>query len=125
MSEIDGVIFIRAAQGHTIKTINDSELLTEISDPSEVPICIHGTYKAALPIIMETGLNKMKRNHIHMAVGIPGEDEVITVLQNAGLPHHRRRGHHPEPAREAFPEFPELSDYTIDWSCKQRKRRVS
>ena len=83
LSEIDGVIFIRAAQGHTIKTINDSELLTEISDPAEVPICIHGTYKAALPIIMETGLNKMKRNHIHMAVGIPGEDEVISGMRKS------------------------------------------
>jgi 2'-phosphotransferase len=79
----DGTLLIRASQGHTIDSIADSELLTEILDASEVPICIHGTYKAFLPLILENGLNKMKRNHIHMAVGLPGADEVISGMRKS------------------------------------------
>jgi 2'-phosphotransferase len=79
----DGTLMIRASQGHTIDSIADSELLTEILDASEVPVCIHGTYKAFLPLILENGLNKMKRNHIHMAVGLPGADEVISGMRKS------------------------------------------
>lgn len=32
---------------------------------------------------MENGLNRMKRNHIHMACGIPGEDEVISGMRGS------------------------------------------
>lgn len=83
LSEIDGSTYIRAAQGHTLKCIDDAELLTEVTDPDEVPDCIHGTYKRFLPLIMEGGLNRMKRNHIHMARGIPGEDEVISGMRKS------------------------------------------
>jgi 2'-phosphotransferase len=79
----DGALMIRASQGHTIDSIADSELLTEVLDASEVPVCIHGTYKAFLPLILENGLNKMKRNHIHMAVGLPGADEVISGMRKS------------------------------------------
>lgn len=83
ISDVDGVLFIRAAQGHTLKGISDAELLTEIIDSAEVPVCIHGTYKRFLPLIMESGLNRMKRNHIHMARGIPGQDEVISGMRKS------------------------------------------
>lgn len=83
LSEVDGTLLIRAVQGHTIKTISDAELLTEIQDASEVPVCIHGTYKACLPLILENGLNKMQRNHIHMAAGLPGEDGVISGMRKS------------------------------------------
>ena len=83
ISEEEGIMYIRAAQGHTIKTISDSELLTEILDSSEIPVCVHGTYRAFLPLILENGLNRMKRNHIHMAVGIPGESEVISGMRKS------------------------------------------
>ncbi|KAJ1439812.1 phosphotransferase KptA/Tpt1, partial [Ochromonadaceae sp. CCMP2298] len=77
VEEINGVLMIRAAQGHTIKTISDEELLTEVTDAAELPVCVHGTYRAALPAILSTGLNRMKRNHIHMAVGLPGAFGVL------------------------------------------------
>ncbi|KAJ1405434.1 phosphotransferase KptA/Tpt1 [Ochromonadaceae sp. CCMP2298] len=62
---IRGTLMIRAAQGHTIKTISDEELLTEFTDAAELPVCMHGTYRAALPVILGTGLNRIKKNHIH------------------------------------------------------------
>ena len=51
-------------QGHTIKTINDEELLEEIKDPFLYEEVVHGTYYNCIDIIMKTGLNKMARNHI-------------------------------------------------------------
>lgn len=64
---------IRAVQGHSIDIIETNELLSRIIDPADVPICIHGSYKRFLSSIMATGLNKMSRNHIHMATGLPYE----------------------------------------------------
>ncbi|KAJ1391936.1 hypothetical protein B484DRAFT_425554 [Ochromonadaceae sp. CCMP2298] len=77
VEEISGTLLIRAAQGHTIKTISDEELLTEVTDAAELPVCVHGTYRSALPPILSAGLNRMKRNHIHMAVGLPGTFGVL------------------------------------------------
>lgn len=78
-----GQMMIRAAQGHTIDIVDDSALLTEILDASEVPVCIHGTYHAFLPSILEHGLSRMKRNHIHMATGMPNGDEVISGMRSS------------------------------------------
>jgi 2'-phosphotransferase len=83
VSEQHGRLMIRAVQGHTISSISDAELLTEIVDASEVPVCIHGTYKHCLPLILDGGLNRMKRNHIHMAAGMPGEGEVISGMRKS------------------------------------------
>lgn len=69
VSIVDGCEVIRAAQGHTISTVVDEELLTEITDPSLVPVCIHGTYRRAVDSILSTGLKKMRRNHMHFAPG--------------------------------------------------------
>ena len=41
---------------------------------------IHGTYYEPLDLIMKHGLNRMARNHIHMAVGWPGA-EVISGMR--------------------------------------------
>eukprot|EP01051_Picozoa_sp_SAG22_P032139 SAG22_NODE_13398_length_408_cov_0.831715_1_plen_114_part_01 len=41
-----GVEVIRANQGHTLRTVEDEALLTEIVDPAELPVCVHGTYLA-------------------------------------------------------------------------------
>jgi 2'-phosphotransferase len=83
LTEIDGILFIRAAQGHSLKCIDDEELLVEVLDSADIPICVHGTYKKFLPLIMDSGLNRMKRNHIHMAGGIPEEDEVISGMRKS------------------------------------------
>jgi 2'-phosphotransferase len=58
--------YMRANQGHSMGGIEASELLTQITDPSEIPVCIHGTYMKYWDAIKETGLSKMNRQHIHM-----------------------------------------------------------
>lgn len=68
--EREGKIMICANQGHSIETVNDSNLvqLTENTIPHEI---YHGTYKIKLPAIANTGgLSKMNRNHIHFASNI-------------------------------------------------------
>jgi len=68
-------------QGHTIKTINEEELLEEIKEPFTIEEVVHGTYLNCIEAIMKTGLNKMARNHIHMAKGLPGENGVISGMR--------------------------------------------
>lgn len=78
MQEVDGVLCVRAAQGHTIRHIEDEELLTRIEAPEEVPLAVHGTTMAAWKSIEKTGLNRGSRNHIHLAVDLPGSDKVVS-----------------------------------------------
>lgn len=73
---------MRAAQGHTIKAINDEELLTLITDPFKYLTVLHGTYKDPLPLIMKGGLSKMARNHVHMAIAM-NKDGVISGMRNS------------------------------------------
>lgn len=67
----DGKEYIRATQGHTIQSVTNDGLLEEIHSPSEIPVCIHGTYKKNLPGIMRDGLKRCSRNHIHLATDKP------------------------------------------------------
>lgn len=57
--------------------------LTPITDPSEAPEVIHGTYLKSWDIIKDQGLNKMGRNHIHFAAGEPGENGVISGMRSS------------------------------------------
>ena len=77
--------FIRANQGHTIEgVIDQDELLTLITNPTDYPIVVHGTYKDAWKLIQESGgLNRMARNHIHFATGLPGADGVISGMRSS------------------------------------------
>jgi 2'-phosphotransferase len=77
--------FIRANQGHTIQgVIDQDELLTPITNPTDYPIVVHGTYKDAWTLIQESGgLNRMERNHIHFATGLPGADGVISGMRSS------------------------------------------
>lgn len=77
----DGNVYIRANNGHTMTCIDEEKLLTRVMCPSEVPVCIHGTYWKAWQLIKASGLSKMKRNHIHFAVGLPDSDEVISGMR--------------------------------------------
>ena len=70
--EENSVWFIRAVQGHSMATVQTEDLLIKITNPFAYNQVIHGTYRDPLPLIMENGLNKMGRNHIHLAVGLPG-----------------------------------------------------
>ena len=77
------VMYIRANQGHTMKRIDDAALLTKVMSPEDVPVCIHGTYKKCRAPIERDGLSVMKRNHIHFAVGLPGEGGVISGMRSS------------------------------------------
>jgi 2'-phosphotransferase len=83
---IDGTgchMMIRANQGHTIKTINQDKLLSRVTSCSQIPICVHGTYFKSWIVIKTDGLNKMQRNHVHMAVGTPEEKDVISGMRSS------------------------------------------
>jgi 2'-phosphotransferase len=74
-------MMVRANQGHTIKTVDQEQLLTRINDCSEVPCCIHGTYFTSWELIKTSGLDKMARNHVHCAIGSPEEESVISGMR--------------------------------------------
>ncbi len=42
----------------------------------------HGTYLAAWPSIASAGLNKMRRQHVHFAAGLPGDSGVISGMRS-------------------------------------------
>lgn len=79
----DGESFIRATQGHSIKTIKDDAALTRITDPSAYPVAVHGTYARFLPAIREEGLRCGARNHIHIAIGEPGDGRVVSGARSS------------------------------------------
>jgi ERI1 exoribonuclease 3 len=72
---------IRANQGHSKGMINTSSLLTKITDPTQYPNVIHGTYFAAWSFIASSGLNRMKREHIHFAPGFPENNAVMSGMR--------------------------------------------
>lgn len=82
LGNTDNKMLIRANQGHSIDSINTDQILTRIIDPNSVPICVHGTYFKAWKSIKTSGLNKMKRNHIHMAIGTPEDNSVISGIRS-------------------------------------------
>ena len=70
---------IRANQGHTVEGVNPD--LKKLTEPFEMETVVHGTYAKHLSLIMKNGLSRMKRNHIHFAKGLPGEDGVISGMR--------------------------------------------
>lgn len=74
------VMEIRANQGHSVCNISNSWLLTRITEP--LPVCVHGTTPEAWNLIKNTGLSRMSRQHIHMAIGIPGDKQVISGMRS-------------------------------------------
>lgn len=41
-------------------------------------VCVHGTYKEYMESILELGLKRMKRLHVHFSSGLPTDGEVIS-----------------------------------------------
>jgi 2'-phosphotransferase len=77
-------LYIRANQGHSKEIgdkISDSMLLKEIKEPLQ--ICIHGTNLKAWKIIEKEGLSPMKRKHIHLAMGLPDDSNVISGMRTS------------------------------------------
>lgn len=79
--EENGELLIRANQGHTITTVESESLLKPILSAEEVSVCVHGTYKRNLDSILESGLKRMKRLHVHFSCGLPTDGEVISGMR--------------------------------------------
>ncbi|KAG4210979.1 hypothetical protein ERO13_A02G078703v2, partial [Gossypium hirsutum] len=76
--EENGELLIRANQGHTVMTVEPERLLKQILSADEMIVCVHGTYKRNLESILESGLKRMKRLHVHFSSGLPTDGEVIS-----------------------------------------------
>lgn len=85
----EGKEYIRANQGHTID-VPDLELkriksVEDIPKPEHMHEArvVHGTYIKAWKLIRKGGLSRMERNHIHFAIGTPGETHVISGMRSS------------------------------------------
>ncbi|KAG4144797.1 hypothetical protein ERO13_D05G060998v2 [Gossypium hirsutum] len=79
--EENGELLIRANQGHTVMTVESERLLKQIISVDEMIVCVHGTYKRNLESILESGLKRMKRLHVHFSSGLPTDGEVISGMR--------------------------------------------
>ncbi|XP_010264162.1 PREDICTED: tRNA 2'-phosphotransferase 1-like [Nelumbo nucifera] len=79
--EENGELLIRANQGHTIEIIESESLLKPILSAEEAPVCVHGTYKRNLESILQSGLKRMKRLHVHFSSGVPTDGSVISGMR--------------------------------------------
>jgi 2'-phosphotransferase len=82
IKKIDGLLYIKATQGHSIE-LKDLAL-KPVKSLAEIPtrIVVHGTYMKHWPSIKTQGLCRMKRNHIHFAIGEYGSNVAISGLRN-------------------------------------------
>ncbi|KAH9761774.1 2'-phosphotransferase [Citrus sinensis] len=66
-------------RSHTVddiwETVESESLLKPILSAEEVSVCVHGTYKRNLDSILESGLKRMKRLHVHFSCGLPTDGE--------------------------------------------------
>ncbi|KAH3679079.1 hypothetical protein WICMUC_001275 [Wickerhamomyces mucosus] len=83
LKNINGITFICANQGHSLKKINqDDEVLQLITNDLFPEVLIHGTTHNKLKQILESdGLNKMNRNHIHFTSLLKNENENVSGLR--------------------------------------------
>ncbi|KAK9143367.1 hypothetical protein Syun_012767 [Stephania yunnanensis] len=79
--EENGELLIRANQGHTLTTVETESLLKPINSVEEVPVCVHGTYKKNLDSILQSGLKRMKRLHVHFGSGLPSDETIISGMR--------------------------------------------
>ncbi|XP_039975561.1 tRNA 2'-phosphotransferase 1 isoform X2 [Xiphias gladius] len=77
----DGRLQIRANQGHSVQ-VRDLELKPVLTGSPDCPAeAVHGSYLCKWTSIQLQGLSRMKRTHIHLASGLPGEDGVISGMR--------------------------------------------
>ncbi|CAI0375183.1 unnamed protein product [Linum tenue] len=79
--EENGELLIRANQGHTVKVVESESLLQPILSADEVAVCVHGTYRKNLESILQSGLKRMERLHVHFSCGLPTDGEVISGMR--------------------------------------------
>ena len=72
--------FIRAAQGHTMHGVGEEigTLLTRATAPA---VAVHGTFHRDLDKILQEGLSRMGRHHVHLARGLLGERGVVSGMR--------------------------------------------
>nr|GLL37334.1 tRNA 2'-phosphotransferase 1-like isoform X1 [Ipomoea trifida] len=69
---------------HTVDDIKGTVATENLLKPilsAEVPVCVHGTYNKNLELILEQGLKRMKRLHVHFSCGLPTDGEVISGMR--------------------------------------------
>eukprot|EP00965_Chrysotila_dentata_P204431 6182332-Pleurochrysis_carterae.AAC.1 len=76
----DPELRIRANQGHTMSGINVAMTLLT---PDRIERAVHGTYYDAWRKIRTAGLSCMKRQHVHLARGLPGETGIISGMRSS------------------------------------------
>lgn len=74
------ILQIRANQGHSLP-VTEEGLLTMLTEETCPQAVFHGTYLSKLQLIQETGLSRMKRNHVHFAPKRPGDGSVISGMR--------------------------------------------
>ena len=77
------LLYIRAVQGHSIKNLNHNKMLELLKKENPIlkKTIVHGTFLKFWPMIEKGGLKTMSRNHVHMAVGYPGDEGVISGMR--------------------------------------------
>lgn len=73
LKEEDGIIYIRANQGHSIEVDVEMAIIEYWED---LPELIHGTYIARWPVISLMGLSRMKRLHIHLTTSLTAKSGI-------------------------------------------------
>lgn len=77
----NGRLQIRANQGHSVQ-VEDLELKPVLAGSPNCPSeAVHGSYLRNWNSIQQHGLSRMKRTHIHLAPGLPGEEGVISGMR--------------------------------------------
>ena len=80
----DGTVHVRATQGHTLRgdVLDDDAMATRLTRTSGIREAVHGTSMRAWERIRTHGLSRMRRRHVHMATGLPGDGEVRSGMRN-------------------------------------------
>lgn len=90
LKEEDGLRYIRANQGHSMKVVQDDLLLRRLNvdDTDLPPSCVHGTYRSNYDGILRSGgllaggiQGGAFRNHVHFAPRDPGDKRVISGMR--------------------------------------------
>lgn len=77
----NGRLQIRANQGHSVQ-VEDLALKPVLAGSPDCPSeAVHGSYFRNWSSIQQHGLSRMKRTHIHLAPGLPGEEGVISGMR--------------------------------------------
>lgn len=74
-------LYIRANQGHSLKTVSVD--MKRITAADQAPVAIHGTYRSCMEAILNEGLRPMSRQHIHFAAGERGHAAVVSGMRKS------------------------------------------